>query len=80
MGIQEKVRVFISSAMADEEGFKWAALRQDIKDYLNSCDRIEAFTIEDCASSTPSNQFMLEHVDNSDVIVLLIRSTVREGT
>lgn len=80
MGIKEKVRVFISSAQADEDGFKWTTLRKEIKDHLNTCERIEAFTIEDYASSTPSNQFMLEHVDTSDVIVILIRSTVREGT
>ena len=80
MGIQEKVRVFISSAQAKEEGFEWTTVRKEIKEYLNSCDRIEAFTIEDYASSAPSNQFMLEHVDTSDVLVLLIRSTVREGT
>lgn len=49
MGIKEKVRVFISSAQADEDGFKWTTLRKEIKDHLNSCERIEAFTIEDDA-------------------------------
>lgn len=80
MGIQEKVRVFISSAQANEEDFEWTALRKEIKEHLNKCDRIEAFTIEDYASSTPSNQFMLENIDKADIIVFLIRSTVRAGT
>lgn len=80
MSIQNKIRVFISSAQKEEEGFDWESLRYSIKEHLNKCDRIEAFTIEDYASTFPSNQFMLGNVDDSDVVVLLVKGTVRSGT
>ena len=76
----ERVRVFISSAQSQENGFAWGDVRRRIKDSLKSCVYLNPFIIEDEASATPSNQFFQRQVERADVIVILVKGEVRTGT
>ena len=76
----ERVRVFISSAQSNENGFAWSEVRRRIKDYLGKCVYLNPFIIEDEGSSTPSSQFFQRQVERADVIVLLVKGEVRNGT
>lgn len=76
----EKISVFISSSMRDEDGFSWSALREEISDLLRSSDLFQPFTIEEHASFLPSKQFYLAKVQQCDVLVSLIKGELRPGT
>ena len=84
--IHYRLKVFISSSMSEEQeqdqkgSFHWRNFRKKVKDELNSCPYINAFTIEDFASTMPSKSFMLKNVDASDIVVLLIKNEIRDGT
>lgn len=84
--IEEKLKVFISSAMGDEvhtdseETFKWLDFRETVQNELNKCPYIQAFTIENRTSTMRSSDFMVANVDSSDIVVLLIKNEFREGT
>lgn len=84
--IEEKLKVFVSSAIAPEnasnlqESFNWTSFRKKVKESLNKCKYIQAFTIEDRASTMKSNDFMVANVDSSDIVVLLIKNEFRTGT
>lgn len=84
--IEEKLKVFISSAMGAEkdsdtnDNFKWLDFRRQVKEELNSCPYVRAFIIEDHTSEMKSNDFMIYNVDTSDIVVLLIRNEFRQGT
>ena len=76
----ERLRVFISSAQNEENGFVWLETRRKIRDYLNNYDILNPFIIEDSASSSPSSRFYRRQVANTDVYVLLVKGEVRPGT
>ncbi len=76
----ERVRVFISSAQRNENGFVWSEVRKRIKESLKKCVYLNPFIIEDTTSATPSNQFFQRQIERTDVIVLLVKSEVRVGT
>lgn len=76
----ERLRVFISSAQNDEDGFEWKEIRKKIKSYLNQCPYINPFIIEETASSASSVSFFQRQVERTDVVVFLIRGEVRQGT
>ena len=62
------------------DSFIWLEFRKKVKDELNKCPYIQAFTIEDRASTMKSSAFMLSNVDFSDIVVLLIKNDFRDGT
>lgn len=76
----ERIRVFISSAQSNENGFAWSDVRRRVKDCLSQCIYFNPFIIEDEASVTPSLQFFQRQVERADVIVLLVKGEVRNGT
>ena len=84
--INERIKVFVSSAMGNEndpetnEEFNWIEFRNKVKKRLEKCKYIQAFTIEDYASSVKSNDFMIANVDKSDIVILLIKNDFRAGT
>lgn len=84
--IEEKLKVFISSAMAVEkepnsnDDFKWLDFRKSVKEELNKCPFIQAFIIEEHTSSIKSNDYMIGQVDFSDIVVLLIKNEFKKGT
>lgn len=76
----ERLRVFISSAQNDENGFSWLETRKRIKKHLGSCPYLNPFIIEDSASAKRSEQFYQRQVEKSDLVVLLVKGDVRKGT
>jgi len=76
----ERLRIFVSSAQNDENGLKWTEIRQKIKSYLNECPYLNPFIIEDVASPIPSNQLFQSQVERADLVVLLVKGEVRNGT
>lgn len=76
----ERIRVFISSAQRNENGFAWADVRHRIKDCLAQCMYFNPFIIEEEASVMPSLQFFQRQVERADVVVILVKGDVREGT
>lgn len=76
----ERIRVFISSAQSNENGFAWSEVRHRVKDCLSQCMYFNPFIIEDEASVTPSLQFFQRQVERADVVVILVKGEVRTGT
>ncbi len=84
--IDNKLKVFVSSAMGvkkkteSSDSFDWLEIRKAVKDALNQCPYIQAFTIESHASEIPSTEYMLYNVEKSDIVVLIVKDEVRSGT
>lgn len=76
----ERIRVFISSAQNEENGFQWEPLRRRIKETLKSCPFLSPFIIEDSPSELPSTQRFMQQVIRSNIVVLLIKNELRFGT
>lgn len=77
---EDRIRVFISSAQRDENGFLWEDIRKKIKITLNECKYFNAFLIEDNPSSIPSTQLMQLEVSKADVVVQIVKGEYRQGT
>ena len=77
---EERLNVFISSAQNEENGFKWVEIRQKIKDYLKECPYLNPFIIEKIASTIRSNQLFQSKVEHADLVVLLVKGEIRNGT
>lgn len=77
---RSQIKVFISSAQNEENGFDWATLRRKIKSKLSECSYINPFIIEDGASEIPSTQLFSYQVQCSDIVVLLVKGEFRSGT
>src|SRR5699024_2935253 len=75
-----KLKVFISSAMGEEDGTKWMLVRESIKSRLEKCEYLEPFTIEEYAIEIPSTQFFTWQVTQTDIVVILIKNEIRQGT
>ena len=78
--LSERLRVFISSAQDEENGFAWVDVRRRIKDRLSKCACLNPFILEDVASIFPSTQLYQTMVQRSDIFVLLVKGVVRPGT
>ena len=76
----ERLRVFISSAQSNEGEFVWSEVRRRIKDYLKECPYLNPFIIEDDASPMQSEQFYQRQLLRADIVVLLVKGEVRNGT
>ena len=76
----EKLRVFISSAQRNENGMAWGETRRQIKQLLRQCNCLNPFIIEDEASVQPSTQLYQRQVERADIVVLLVKGDVRQGT
>ena len=77
---QNRIKVFISSAQNSEKDLNWEKVRRKIQKKLQSCIYINPFIIEDTTSELPSNQLFTYNVQNSDIIIFLIKSELRKGT
>ncbi len=76
----ERLRVFISSAQSNEGGFAWLNVRRKIKDYLKECPYLNPFIIEEGASPVKSGQYYQIQLLRADIVVLLVKGEVRNGT
>ena len=84
--IEERLKVFVSSAMgaekdsSSEEAFKWLDFREAVRKELDKCPYIQVFTIEQHTNEIDSTSYMLYKVEDSDIVVLLIKNEFRFGT
>lgn len=77
---QHRLKVFISSAQNEENGFDWEKVRRKIKDKLSKCPYLSPYIIEDDTSEISSTQLFISQVEQSDLIVLLVKGELRKGT
>ena len=75
----QRLNVFISSAMREENGTNWLEIRKRVKDKLASCPYINPFIIEDHASEMPSILYFKFMVSQSDIVILLVKEELRFG-
>lgn len=75
-----QLKVFISSAQRDENGFRWSEVRRKVKEQLEECPYILPFIIDVVASEIPSTQLFQYEVSRTDIVVMLIKGEVRPGT
>ncbi len=80
INFRDKLNIFISSAMNDENGFNWRKTRKVIEERLNECPIFNAFIIEEHGSPISSTQLFKSKVEISDIIILFLKDTVRQGT
>lgn len=77
---KHKLEIFISSAMGDEEDTIWSEIRKDIRAHIDKIPFLMAYTIDEHATELSSTQEFLYHIESADVIVIIIKNTVRKGT
>ena len=75
----QRLNVFISSAMKEESGTNWLKIRKKVKDKLSTCEYINPFIIEEHASEMKSIDYFKFMVRQSDIVVLLIKEELRAG-
>lgn len=75
-----RLKVFISSAQRDENGFRWSEVRRKVKEQLEECPYIVPFIIDTVASEISSTQLFQYEVLKADVVVMLLKGEVRPGT
>lgn len=75
-----RLKVFISSAMGEEDETIWMSIREAVKNKLTQCKYLEPFTIEEYATEIPSTQFFIWQVTQADVVVILVKDDIRPGT
>lgn len=75
----QRLNVFISSAMREESGTNWLKIRKKVKDKLSTCEYINPFIIEEHASEMKSVDYFKFMVRQSDIVVLLIKEELRSG-
>lgn len=77
---RDRIEVFVSSSMRDEDTFCWRMLRDELNNALLKSDIFKPFAIEYHASTEPSSSYYLNRLAQSDIVVGIIRSELRPGT
>lgn len=77
---RDRIEVFVSSSMQDEDTFCWRKLRDELNNALLKSDIFKPFAIEFHASTEPSSSYYLNRLAQSDIVVGIIRSELRPGT
>lgn len=77
---RDRIEVFVSSSMQDEDDFSWRRLRDELNSALLKSDIFKPFAIEFHASTEPSSSYYLNHLVQSDIVIGIIRSELRPGT
>ena len=75
-----RIQVFISSSMRDENDFSWKEFREKISRQFSDSPLFVPFKIEDHTSPEPSRNYYLHQVERSGIVVSLIREELRSGT
>lgn len=75
-----RIPVFISSSMKDEGDFSWSSLRREIDKKLMTSPIFIPFCIEDRVSCEQSRSYYLSNIDQSGIVVSIIREELRSGT
>ncbi len=74
------LRVFVSSAQRREGDFDWEEARAKIVEKIRTCPFLCPFIMEESGSELPSVQRFTYKVEQSDIVILLVKGDVREGT
>ena len=77
---RDRIEVFVSSSMRDEDTFCWRKLRDELNNALLKSDIFKPFAIEFHASTEPSSSYYLNRLAQSDIVIGIIRSELRPGT
>jgi hypothetical protein len=75
----ERLNVFISSAMNNENGIVWTDVRKRVRNKLNTCPFINPFIIEEHGREIPSSQLFLYKVQQADILILILSEEIRPG-
>ena len=74
------LRVFVSSAQRNEGNFDWKEVRARIVEKIRTCPFLIPFIMEESGSELPSVQRFTYRVQQSDIVILLVKGDVRDGT
>ena len=74
------LRVFVSSAQRNEGSFDWGEVRARIVEKIRTCPFLIPFIMEESGSELPSVQRFTYKVEQSDIVILLVKGDVRDGT
>ena len=77
---RNSLRVFVSSAQRREGDFDWEEVRARIVEKIRTCPFLSPFIMEESGSELPSVQRFTYKVEQSDIVILLVKGDVREGT
>ena len=77
---RDQLKIFVSSAQRNEGDLEWEKVRERVVKNLRECPFLNPFIIEDSGSELPSTQKYLFEVEQSDLVVLLVKGIIREGT
>lgn len=77
---RDRIEVFVSSSMRDEDTFSWHQLRDELNNALQKSDIFKPFAIEFHASTEPSSSYYLNRLVQSDIVIGIVRSELRPGT
>jgi hypothetical protein len=77
---RNKLNIFVSSAQRNEGDFEWGEIRERVVKNLRKCPYLNPFIMEESVSEFPSTQRFLYKVEQSDLVILLVKGVVREGT
>lgn len=77
---RNQLRIFVSSAQRNEGDFEWEEVRSRVVQHLRRCPYLSPFIIEESGSELPSTQRFLFKVEQSDLVIILVKGDVREGT
>lgn len=77
---RDQLKIFVSSAQRNEGDLEWEKVRERVVKNLRECPFLNPFIIEDSGSELPSTQKFLFEVEQSDLVVLLVKGIIREGT
>lgn len=77
---KDYLKVFVSSAMGDEVSHVWLKFRAELTEALRSSSVFEPFAIEEHGSVLRSKSYYLMKIEEADIVVSVVYSTLRPGT
>lgn len=77
---KDLLKIFVSSAMGDEEGHVWLKFRAELAESLRSSSVFEPFAIGEHGSVLPSTSYYLTKIEEADIVVSVVYGTLRPGT
>lgn len=77
---KDYLKVFVSSAMGDEGSHAWLKFRAELTESLRSSSVFEPFAVEEHGSVLRSKSYYLTKIEEADIVVSVVYSTLRPGT
>lgn len=76
----DRIDLFVSSSMRDEEDFSWSLYRRELGKLLGQSPLFNPFEIEGHASIERPRNYYLGRVERSGIVVAVVRQELRQGT